>query len=111
MGAGLTYMNKASGDNGSATYGLDTLQVRGAKSNGPVEVYWDDDLVANAFYLLDMKNLHLYQSSIEFMKVRMPGDVDSGLNLYSIQNGGVFSAYIFGSTLRRTSGGWTNLTV
>lgn len=111
MGAGLTYMNKASGDNGAATYGLDTLMVRGAKSNGPVEIYWDDDMPASNFWLIDLNNVHLYQSSLEFMKVVMPGEVNSGLNLYSIENGGVFSAYITGSTLRRTTGGWTSLSV
>src|SRR6185369_8269703 len=108
FGAGLTYDAK---DSGEATYGLKTLNVRGAKATKNCEIYWDDDMPASNLWLLDMDNIHLYQSSVEFMKTVMPGEVNSGLNLYNIQNGGVFSSYLIGSTLRRKIGGWTNMSV
>ena len=107
-GQGQTYIAKDSGDQ---TYGMNKVMIRGAKAGKPVEIYWDDDMPASNLWLVDLANVHLYQSSVQFMMTRMPGDVDSGLNLYDLKNGGVFSAYIFGSTLRRTTGGWTSLSV
>ena len=108
FGAGLTYIAK---DSGKQTYGLNSLQVRGGLASKNADIYWDDDMPASNMWMLDIDNIDFKQSSVEFMKTRMPGDVDSGLNLYSLQNGGVFSAYITGSTLRRTTGGWTSLSV
>ena len=64
---------------------------------------------ASNLWLIDSKNTTLKKSSVEFMKVLMPAEVNSGLNQYALQNGGVFSAFITGAMLRRTTGGWTSL--
>ena len=108
FGAGLTYIAK---NDGSATYGLNDLKIRGGKASKPLSIYWDDDIPSNDFWMLDSKNISLKKSSVEFMKVLQPAEVNSALNQYAIQNGGVFSAYLTGATLRRTMGGWTSLSV
>jgi hypothetical protein len=105
-GSSLTYIAK---DDGEQTLGMKKIYVRGGKAKKNLEIYWDDDMPASNLWLLDEANIKLIQSSVEFMKVQTPDIVNSGLNLYAIKNGGVFSAYIVAAELRRTQGGWTSL--
>jgi hypothetical protein len=106
-GQGLTYEAK---DNGQATYGLEKIFIRGGLGGGTVELYWDDYMPANNMWLIDDTVVHVKQHSSRFMEVHNPERPQSGLDIIMSEVGYVFSALIFGAELRRTSGGWTNLT-
>ena len=105
-GQGLTYMASA---NGEQTMGMSKLMVRGAKSRKPLEIYWDYDIPASNLWFLNSSDIHLIKSSVCFMQVRNPQIVDSGLNVYKIENGCVTSSYITGAETRRLHGGWSAL--
>ncbi len=105
-GQGLTYNAAA---NGEQTLGMSKMFVRGGKSGKPLEIYWDDDIAASSFYVLNEGDIHLIKSSVCFRETRNPDLVNSALNQYTIKNGMVISSYITGAETRRLHGGWTNL--
>jgi len=106
-GQGLNYDAK---DNGEATYGLEKIFIRGGLGGGVLEIYRDDDMPANNFWLIDDKNYFVKQSTLHFMDVHDPTRPESGLDILVDEVGYVLSSYITGSHLRRTSGGWTSIT-